>query len=271
MSGDLWQTDTLQALNSFLYADEKVQAFAVMGSMLSAAPLDQWGDLDVLVVVQENARTRFEGVEWLRFLGTPYAVEQHEDQFRALTRVIFQDLRHVDVTVTTEKALGRIHQWARVPFWSGIQVLFSRSAATSAVLDQTFRQPQPILPTAEQFNTMVDQFWFRGVMAVKKIARGDHIVGLHLALEMVQDCLMLAMLHRDRATGSTYHRSGGKWNVTADTLIPTYSTQMPPLDILTMIERSAALFDDLARQWSPQYRDRRHPLLALIEQARAKC
>src|SRR5689334_14626965 len=99
MSGDLWQTDTLQTLGRYLQADEKVLALAAMGSILSAAPLDQWGDLDVLLVVHESARDRYAAVEWLRSLGTPYAVEQHEDQYRALTRIVFQDLRHIDLTI----------------------------------------------------------------------------------------------------------------------------------------------------------------------------
>jgi hypothetical protein len=48
------------------------------------------------------------------------------------------------------------------------------------------------------------------------------------------------------------------------------SIPQPPtaLGILTMIEESSAVFDELAAQWPDAYKERRHPLLAWTRQAR---
>jgi hypothetical protein len=112
----------------------------------------------------------------------------------------------------------------------------------------------------------VNGFWFKGIVAVQKVVRDDLLVALHLSLGMIQDCCVLAMMLRDRETGTTRHR-GGTGN---DMVAELEATRQPhtAAGILASIEQTAIHFDRLAARWSIEYRVSRYPLIAWIEVAR---
>lgn len=253
-------------LQQQLQADDAVIAIAVTGSLIQARQ-DAWSDLDLLVVVEESAHSRFfPTLAWLRPFGTIFAFEQSSSSFSSVTRVCFTDFRRLDCVITTEAALTRLAEWPHVAFWQGAQLLFSRSVAVTAILARQHGQPQPAAFSAEQFQQMQQRFWFNGVVATGKVLRGDPLIALHLALDMVRDCCVLAMLLRDRATGTIIHRE----SVLGEALVTQLAGTNQPytaLGILTMLEQTAITFDDLASQWSPGYEAHGQPLLQAIARA----
>ena len=265
----LWHDAAVQRLTALLQTDPDVLALAVFGSYLQPQThLDIWSDLDILLVVRDEAMERFyPGVDWLAPLGSVSAHESSSGAFQNTTRLCFEDLRRIDLVVTTESGLEQVKDWPRVPFWKDVQVLFSRSAQVHQGLSRTFERPELPLVPAEQFETMANRFWFKGVMAVQKVARYDLLIAYHLTLDMVRDCCLVGMMLRDRAEGTDHHRQGGIGNRLVAELA---SIQQPPtaLGILTMIEESSAVFDDLAARWSESYQARRPPLLAWIRHVR---
>jgi hypothetical protein len=65
---------------------------------------------------------------------------------------------------------------------------------------------------------MANAFWFKAVQAVLKVVRGNRLIALHLALDLLRDCCVLEMLLRDRDTGTSVHRDGGRGNAFVDGL-----------------------------------------------------
>lgn len=114
---------------------------------------------------------------------------------------------------------------------------------------------------------MVNRFWAKSLVAVYKVARSDLLVALHLALDLVRDCCVLEMMLRDRTEGTAHHREGG---IGIRLVAQLRDTEQPytASGILEIVEQSGLAFDELARQWSDNYRERRHPLLQWIRQAR---
>jgi len=51
---------------------------------------------------------------------------------------------------------------------------------------------------------------FVAAVAAAKMGRGDHLIGLHLTLELMRSCLVLAMRLRDGDAGTTVHRFGSE-------------------------------------------------------------
>lgn len=51
---------------------------------------------------------------------------------------------------------------------------------------------------------------FLAALAATKLGRGDRLIGTHLVLELLQACLVQAMVLRDRDEGTTVHRTGGR-------------------------------------------------------------
>jgi hypothetical protein len=121
--------------------------------------------------------------------------------------------------------------------------------------------------TPEEFQVMVNGFWFKGMLALTKVMRDDRLIALHLALEMVQDCCVLGMLLRDRAEGTDHHRHGGAGNEVAKALEATRHPHTAA-GLLDALEQAAVAFDHLAARWSGEYREQRVPLLSWIRHVR---
>ena len=115
---------------------------------------------------------------------------------------------------------------------------------------------------------MSNDFWFKGTLAVYKVVRNDLLIALHLALDLIRDCLVLRMMLRDRAEGTRHHRVGGTGNEMVAQL-SKHSQDYSPGGILTMIEETSRTYDELAAEWSPTYQAKRAPLITWIQQARA--
>jgi hypothetical protein len=125
------------------------------------------------------------------------------------------------------------------------------------------------MPSAEQFTTLADGFWFRAVVAISKVVRGDRAIALHLALGLLQDACVLAMMLRDRATGTNHHRTGGM----ANDIVNTFpGAGLPPtaMGILDLVEGSARIFDRLAGSWNGSYASRFEVLLTALDLARTQ-
>ena len=264
---DLAREPLLDRLQSLLQRDEAVLALAVFGSLI-ASQTDQWSDLDALLVVNDATLPRFHpSLTWLQPLGEVYTYDQSSGEFSHTTRVCFSSLERLDVVVTTAAALAQIDAWPRVPFWSGCQVVFSRSPLVDRILARTLSPPEPPLISAEQFDAMVNQFRFKAMLAVTKVARDDLLIALHLALDLVRDCCVLEMLLRDRAEGTSHHRHGGIGNDFVARL-DIMGSRYTAAGILDMVEQSALQFDAQATQWSSLYVPQRQPLLLAIGAAR---
>jgi len=254
---------------ALLQPDRDVRAIVLYGSCArSATEKDAWSDVDLLVVVSETAVSRyFPALDWLKALGEVYAYEQNANQFTLMTRVCFNEFRRLDLIFTTESALEQIDSWDSVSFWNGTQSLFSRSTSVDTVLTRKFEHPKPSPISAEQFQEMTNRFRFKVTLAVTKVARDDLLIALHLALDLVRDCSVLAMLLRVRAAGTNYHRHGGISNDFVTQLQTTEFSYDAP-GILDGIELSCIAFDSLAAQWSSEYENNCQPLLAAVRLAR---
>jgi hypothetical protein len=260
-----WHEATLRQLHDLLWADPAVELLAVVGSGAQDR-LDAWSDLDVLLVVKPDALERFaSSLAWIEPIGSIYAVERHRGEFSAVVRVCFEDLRRLDLVVTTEAALASHADWPSLPFAAGSRVLFSRAPAAESVLAGPHAPSPPHIPD-QTFADLANGFWFKGVVAVQKVVRGDLLVALHLSLELIQECCVLAMMLRDRELGTTQHRDGVGNQAAAE--LETTRRPHTAAGILDSIEQSGIAFDRLATRWSDAYRPRRHPLLAWVASAR---
>ena len=117
---------------------------------------------------------------------------------------------------------------------------------------------------------MADHFWFKAAVAITKVVRNDLLIGLHLALDLTRDCLVLQMIRRDREKRTKNHRIGGWGNE----LVARFSwdgQKCSPVKILDLITRSCETFDELALRLSPSYSQRGPLLFSIIELARDAC
>jgi predicted nucleotidyltransferase len=268
-SNPLWHFDTLEALTAILQPDPDVLALVVYGSC-ATPEFDIWSDIDILILLQEDALENFfPTTDWLEHFSRVYAYEQFQDEFKAVTRACFEDMRRIDIIFTTEAALAQVDIWPRNPMQSGMLTLFSRSTMVDEVVGQ-FYKPKPLRTyPSDKFEELTRGFRFKSMMCTYKVVRGDLLIALHLALDLVRDTCVVAFLLRDRAEGTDFHKDGS----TAGGYIQALQTIASPFSaagILDIIERANIIFAELTLEWDPNYTTSHQPLLDWIESARGE-
>lgn len=269
MSTSLWHDAALGRLTTILQTDETVRGLVLTGSLGQAdAQPDEWSDLDFTLVTRDDAYARFyPSMDWLTPVGEVYAFARHSDTHYGVLRAFFVDGRRMDFVIARESALAEIDNWSHNSIAFGARCLFSRSEALNAVLARTFARPIPSPPSQECFQQLANEFWFKGMLAAGKIARGDLLVALHLSLDMIRDCAVLAMMLRDRETGTDHHRNGSAGDHFVAELEATRQAFTAD-GILRSVERSAGVFDDLTARWAESCAERRGPLLDWVGRVR---
>jgi hypothetical protein len=259
-----WQEAMVRDLVALLEPQEAVRALILKGSYANPAiQPDTWSDIDVtLVVANDMLATFFPTLTWLEPLGDLYTFDQSTHAHGGTTRACFTDFRRIDCTFVEEAYLLEqpIHSTAT-------KLLFSRSPVVNANLARiTVGLPPAPQITATDFEQMSKQFWFKGMLITSKVMRNDLLIATHLALELIQDLCVLAMMLRDRAYGTSHHREGGMGN---DFIVQLNLTRHPytALGILETVKDCSIQFEALARQWIPDYQEHRYPLLAWIAHA----
>lgn len=265
MTTQLWHDNAIHEITALLQANEVVQGLVLTGSCArDDVQPDEWSDLDFTLVIKDSAYEQFfPSTDWLAHFNEIYATAQHSDAHLGVLRAFFTDGRSMDFVIIRESALSDIDNWSHNPIAYEVRCLFSRSDALDKVLARVFDKPLFIPPTSECFEQLANTFWFKGMLAAAKVARGDLLIALHLSLDMVRDCAVLAMILRDREKGTNHHRYA---NID-DPIISEFETTRQVYTakgILRSMEQSAILFDNLAARWMNDYIERRGPLLDFI-------
>jgi hypothetical protein len=263
-----WQHQTLAQLTDFLQSFDALQAVLVVGSLANDdVQLDFWSDIDLVIMVSDESIDRFyPGSDWLKPIQPVFATSHSEDPPRYTLRVCFNDMRRVDFIFILASALDDPDCIQFHRFQGGYRLLFSRLPELEGALS---KEP-PLIATERdpdaQFLAVSNDFWFKSTLAVTKVVRNDLLIALHLALDLMRDCLVLRMMLRDRAEGTCHHRTGGDGNE----LVAQMNAQLSNFStagILTMIEAASQKYEELAKEWSPGYEAKRGPLSGLIRQA----
>ena len=265
----MWHEEAIKKVVEILRQDQDVKGLLLIGSCSRAdVQSDIWSDIDIAIIIDDTALTRyFPATDWVQNFGMPYAFNQNETDDYCVLRVWFKDSKHFDFIIVTEQSLERVDDWTSNPLIYGVRLLFSRSTMLDRALSKEFPSPVHKDFSNEQFIKLVNDFRFKGMMAVTKAARNELLIAVHLSLDMIRDCLLLGMVLRDRETGANHHRDGINGNHFVTEL---RQTQQPYTveGVLASIEQSAITFDSLALRWDDSYIDQRNPLLDFIAMVR---
>lgn len=271
-----WQTRALEQLGQYFAADPDAKAVVLTGSLAAAdiaadlwSTPDFWSDIDIKIILADQAIDRYyASLTWLRPFGQLIGAERHADSPTKTLRVCLEGFRRFDLVFVPESALQSLavedeplfHQpcvvvWSRMP---GLEAHIAPSLSSIAYQDVT----------GDAIARIAEHFWFKAAVAIAKVMRNDLLIGLHLALDLARDCLLLQMLRRDRALRTTIHRTGGWGNAWVEQFAWD-SLERSEVKILDLIARSCMSFDELAATLSPDYTPRWPLLSAAIVRAKS--
>lgn len=260
-----WQETAIARLSDAFKRDPAVCAVILTGSLADdAVPADFWSDVDLKVILSDDAVERYHAAtDWLATFGRVVGLERHTSPLTKTLRVCLAGSQRFDFVFIPESVL----QGESSLFYPPCRVLWSRLPALKSHI-----APQPLKAeyravTAADIERMADAFGFKAALAIAKVARNDGLIGMHLALDLARDCLVLQMLRRDREEGTTIHRTGGWGNDLVAHLV--LDGRAPSAQkILDLIQWSCETFDDLALALAPAYAPRAADWLSALNNAR---
>ena len=267
-----WQARSVEQLSQFFRNEPDAKAFVLTGSLAAAhVQEDAWSDVDASIVVADRALDlHYLSTGWLHALGRVVGVERHEHPLMRTLRVCLEGFQRLDLVFVAESALEHPSLWERNPFHPSYIVQWSKLPGLET---QIASLPVPAeyqgVP-GEAIEEMVEAFWLRAAVVITKVVRNDLLIGLHLALDLARDSLVLQMMRRDREKGTAIHRVGGWGNELVARL--SWNGQGDSSGgILDLLRSSCEVFDELAPDMLPGYSPRGPLLLPSIESARQIC
>jgi len=257
-----WQAQALEQLSQLFAQDTNARAFALTGSLADTSiQIDAWSDIDVKVVLTAAAVDRYyASVAWLRPFGQLIGTERHTDRFAKTLRVCLVNFQRFDLVFVPESTLQNPSAWDAGLFRQPCTVLWSKLPDLETQI-AAHTSPAAYHDISEaDLTRMADAFWFKAASAIGKVTRNDLLIGMHLALDLARDCLVLQMIRRDREKGTNIHRTGNWGNI----LVTRFSYgkhEHSAEAILDLILQSCEIFDELALTLLSSYTPR-SPLLA---------
>ncbi len=267
-----WQARAVEQLSQLFNKEPDARAFVLSGSLAVAeVQEDVWSDVDAKIILADHALDSYYlSTAWLFPFGRLVGAERHENHLTKTLRVCLESFQRFDLTFIAESALQHLSRWDRNPFHPSYVVVWSK------LPDLETRIASLPLPTEyqdaprEEIERMVDEFWFKAALAIVKVVRNDLLIGLHLALDLARDSLALQMTQRDQEKRTTIHRIGG-WGNESVARFSWNGEEGSGEGILNLIRLSCEIFDELASELLPSYKQRGPLLFPSIESATQIC
>lgn len=106
---------------------------------------------------------------------------------------------------------------------------------------------------------------FLAALAAAKLGRGDQLIGGHLTLGLLRECLVVAMQLRDRDLGTTVHRAGSDRDQYADAVAALAAGPLTITPRPNVVERTVVVYASWRSELEPGYRPDWRPLARLID------
>ena len=267
-----WHIQAVEQLGQFFDREPDAKAFVLSGSLAVAdVQEDAWSDVDVKIILADYAWDHYyTSTAWLSPFGRLIGAEWHENPLAKTLRVCLEGFKRFDLTFIAESAVQNGTVWEHDLFHSSDVVLWSKLPGLETRIASL---PSPVeyqdMPQ-EGVEGMVDAFWFKAAVAITKVVRNDLLIGLHLALDLARDSLVLQMIRRDREKQTTIHRTGD-WGNELVARFAWNAQAGSGEGILNLVQLSCELFDELASEILPDYNLRSPLLLPTIESAKQIC
>lgn len=170
-------TDLITRFTNWAKVQDTIQAAMVIGSRArTEVPADEWSDLDIILLT-ETPEHFIDSEEWLGNIHS-YSISFLEKTAVGdgiERRVMFDPHLDVDFVILTPEYFSGMLQIKEVQqvFQKGYKVLFDKTDVTNGIKVSEASVPVYSLPTKNQYDNLVQDFWYHVVWVSKKMLRGE--------------------------------------------------------------------------------------------------
>lgn len=206
-----------------------IRGIVLRGSQQTDELVDLWSDTDLLIVLKEgvliNQQDIIGAINAIGFVVESEIYRYSEQSLLYRTAIALASSIHLlDVQFCTYE------EWI---------LSESHKDQDSTIIYGDLNLNERISSPAESYSFdtyQSDNTWFKYFIAIKKFARNDNLIGLHLLLDLIRDYLVVGMIERDITHDTNVHRFG-------------YEEQLPPNIRLSQLDITDKLgvFDFIAK------------------------
>lgn len=179
-----------------------IRAMVLRGSQQTGDEVDLWSDIDLEVILELEMKvdeTQF--IKAHDKIGFVVGSESYskKDEFFYRTAIAFESSIHLlDATVYS------YDQWVSVEAFSpkSSTIVYGQieigKIGKEIAVDYSF----------DPYNDRIHQTWFLYIGTIKKFARNDNLIGMHLLLDLIREYLVVEMIERDIRQNTHIHRFG---------------------------------------------------------------
>lgn len=169
----------LQHIKNWINDNNDIRAALITSSLVNPlAPIDDFSDLDIELVF-EDSENYIKSKEWLFQFGDilnyyEEGIEEFEGK-HAMKMVQYMDGVKVDFKIySIEQFLAEVNSPILPEDWDiGYEILADKDNLTSNLTPPTYQVSIIKKPSFEEFNKIVDNFWWDVTYIPKCLARGD--------------------------------------------------------------------------------------------------
>ena len=226
--------------------DDNIESIYLKGSRQQNEITDYWSDTDLLIVLKENVKLIELYSIWFDNHFKPVIAKQfYEYEGGIVYRIVSEKNKNIiqyDIQLVTndfwKKNIGGMNK--NMTCLYGTDETCSSFIAAVDTYKFTHNEDE------------INNIWFKYFECIKKIARKDNLIGLHLLLDLIRDYLVLEMMERDIKFGTNTHRFG-KSEELPSALDMNSLKENKASDRLQFIKVLAKLFDEKLLEIHEQY------------------
>jgi len=242
------------------FSQLSAQAILRIGSTINPQITDFWSDTDIVILLDQSAELDSIPLQpLLAQLGTVVAKEEHRNEEAYTIRIVIavkDKVERLDLTVLSDSFLQRK---GGLPY-ATFELLYGEINAPILAPTPLARYPFD--------KKRVEQIWFLCYECVKKFGRKDHLIGLHLLLELIQYYLSLQMQARDVQYQTNIHRFGDEEQLPIELSLD----QLASLQLNALLKYMESLTTALDQTLSQRFVEYQSPLsyfLAYLNKCKA--
>lgn len=234
-------------LNRIKEIDPDLMAVYLKGSKIDGRESDYWSDLDLLLV-SGASDIHIAYTEMLDEIFHPIHAKQLYLYENCITYRVTSGLASVvqfDIQVVNLDFFNKYES----DLLLDVKQVYGEKRRRETARKSTVEY-------AHQYNEeSINNSWFLFYEAVKKIARCDNLIGLHLVFDLIREYLVLEMVDRDIAKGTNIHRYGTNEKLPDELDMRLLQTESS-IDKLKFIAALSLAFDSKLSQLHKGYMSR---------------
>ena len=205
----------LQHIKNWIKDNNDIRAALITSSLVNPlAPVDDFSDLDIELVF-EDSENYIKSKEWLFQFGDilnyyEEGIEEFEGK-HAMKMVQYMDGVKVDFKIySIEQFLAEVNSPILPEDWDiGYEILADKDNLTSNLKPPTYQVSIIKKPSFEEFNKIVDNFWWDVTYIPKCLARGDLFYLKFMVEKIIRVEYFIPMIE-------WYVASQNHWNITTN-------------------------------------------------------